>query len=636
MGKNIFSNLILSLIFLTVIFFGYAIVKSVDLLRLREEKIVQNQQNLLSSIKQISRKLNNFSLTPATFASTKTSPDSKSSDSKIKNYTNSKQIANLEFYDKNSDFGGRKISALTSQTKNMNYMVNNESLVSSIWGYCYDSLAERNYAKPEKFQPMLAESWTLSEDKMTYTIHLKKGILWHDFTDPVSGKQWNDVPVTAQDFKFYVDVIKNPDTDCAPIRTYMKDLDRIEVISDYTFKVHWKKKYFLSENMTLGLQPLPRHLYHAYKEPFDGKRFNDDHERNRIVVGCGPYRFAGWDKGQRIILKKWDKYYGNAYGVAPPIENIELKIIPNKNTQFQALIGKKIDEMSLSPDQWINNTNIKEFDEKNGFLKKLKYPARVYRYIGYNLKRPLFKDKRVRKGLSHLVDRKRIIKEVYHGLARIITGNFFIDTAYNDKSIKPYSFSLEKAKALFKEAGWTDTNGDGILDKDGKLFEFTIIAPNNSPTYDKMLPMIKEDMAKAGVIMNISKIEWSVFVQLLGKKNFDACICGWGMGLESDPYQLWHSSQADIPESSNHVGFKNKKADELIEKIRVCFNLKERIKLCHEFHKIMHEEQPYTFLFSPYSLSAIDKRYQNVRIFPIGVPDKIQWVPKQLQKRVVE
>jgi len=638
MNKNIFGNLMLFLIFLVIVFFGYAIVNSIDIKRLREEKLIKDNRILLRTLKNIEKTLKNpgRQFIQAAVSNEKSSVNPDESNNSLSEKPKNIQVANLEFFNSAADFGGRKISAITSQTKNMNYLINNESLAGAIWGYCFDSLAERNYAKPEEFQSMLAESWSLSDDKMTYTIHLRKGVLWHDFTDPVTGKEWTNVPVTAADFKFYVDVIKNPKTDCAPLRGYMKDLDGIEVISDYEFKVHWKKKYFLSESMTLGLQPLPRHLYHAYSGPFDPEKFNDDHQRNRIVVGCGPYRFAGWDKNQKIILKKWEKYYGSDLGIEPPIEYLELKIMANKNTQFQALLGKRIDEMSLSPDQWVNNTSVKEFDSQKGFLKKLKYPARVYRYIGYNLKKPIFKDKRVRQALTHLVDRKRIIKEVYHGLARIITGNFFIDTVYNDKTIKPYSFSVSKALELLNQAGWKDTNGDGILDKDGENFEFTIISPNNSQTYDKMLPMIKEDMAKAGVIMNINKIEWSVFIQLLGKKEFEACICGWGLGLESDPYQLWHSSQADMPESSNHVGFKNKEADKLIAEIRVCFDLKKRIELCHKFHKIMHEEQPYTFLFSPYSLTAIDKRYENVRIFPIGIPDKIQWVPKSMQKRITE
>jgi peptide/nickel transport system substrate-binding protein len=605
--------------------YGWAIVRSIDLKRLREEKISGQLEQLEGKINQIERKMQELrTLPPASSVQIRETPREVAN------------VANLEFFDSKAEFGGRRISAISSQTKNMNYMVNNESLVSGIWGVCFDSLAERNYSKPEIFEPMLAESWSISDDKLTYTIKLRKGVLWHDFTDPVDRKEWKDVEVTAGDFKFYVDVIQNPDTDCAPLRTYMMDLDGVEVISDYEFKVRWKKKYFLSESMTLGLQPLPKHLYHAYEGPFDGKKFNDDHERNRIVVGCGPYRFAGWDKGQRIMMTRWDKYYGAKYGIAPPISDLVLEVMPNQNTQFQALTGGKIDKMQLTPEQWINKTDTPQFNPETGSLIKIKYPQRMYRYIGYNLRNPLFEDKRVRQALTHLVDRERIIREVYHDLARLITGNFFIDTVYNDKTIEPYPFSVEKAKELFRSAGWTDSDGDGILDRNGVKFEFSVLTPNNNPSYDKMMPMIKEDMAKAGVMMNIRNAEWSVFVQELGKKKFDACVCGWAMGLEADPYQLWHSSQADVVESSNHVGFRNEQADRLIAEIRECFDLEKRVRLCHEFHRLLHEEQPYTFLFSPYSLTAQSSRYRNVKVFPIGIPENIQWVPRNEQKKVME
>ncbi|NOY74727.1 MAG: hypothetical protein GXP32_02920 [Kiritimatiellaeota bacterium] len=619
MRSNVYVNFVATALLLATIIFGYAVVRSNDLKRLRMERVSKQLDSVNSKLKALDAKLSSL-------AAKRDFAPRRSSSAK------SAEIANFRFFDQNADFGGRRISAIASETKNMNALVNNESLVASIWDYCNDSLGARDFENPAKFAPMLAESWSVSDDKLTYTINLRKGVLWQNFTDPVNGKEWRNVEVTADDFKFYLDAVKNKDTDCAAIRTYLIDLSRIEVISKYKFKVRWKKRYFLSESTTLGLSPLPRHLYHAYPGPFDGKRFNDDHERNRIVVGCGPYQFVGWEKGQRITLKRFDNYYGARYGVAPPIERIQLEVIKHPKTQLQALLAGEIDQMSLQPDQWVLHTNTPRFDSKTGDVRKLKYPARVYRYIGYNLRNPLFKDRRVRVALTHLIDRKRIIKDVYHGLARIVTGNFFIGTPYYDKSIKPYPFSVEKARKFFAEAGWRDTDGDGVLDKNGMKFDFTILAPSNSPKYDKILPIIKEDMAKAGVVLRIRKVEWSVFVQMIGAKKFEACILGWGMGFESDPYQLWHSSQADAKESSNFIGFKNPEADKLIEQIRVCFDLKKRIELCHKFHRLLHKEQPYTFLFSPDALLAQSARYKNVRIFPGGPESRITWTPRKLQK----
>ncbi|MEM4247979.1 MAG: ABC transporter substrate-binding protein, partial [Candidatus Nanoarchaeia archaeon] len=365
-GKNIFVNLVLLVALIVFVFIGFALIHAIDTLRFRAEKVIEELAKLDAKISGIERMLVGGM------------PVKNLSDRAKRSFGENAEIANKDYYDPEAEPGGRLIFATSADTKNMNAIINNEAFVSAIWGYAYDSLCERNFEHPEIFEPKLAESWSLSEDKMTYTIKLRKGILWHDFTDPVNGKKWENIEVVADDFKFYVDVIKNEDVDCAPMRSYLMDIDRIEVVSDYEFKVIWKKPYFLSESITLGLSPLPRHLYHSYEGTFDGKKFNDDHERNRMLVGCGPYRFLKWEKDQRIILKRWDKYYGAKYGIMPAIETLAFEIIKDSNTRLQSLIAGKIDRMDLTPEQWVKRTSSKEFDEETGIIKKFKYPGRSY------------------------------------------------------------------------------------------------------------------------------------------------------------------------------------------------------------------------------------------------------------------
>lgn len=612
MKNGFYTNLILTLLLLSFVFFEYVQMRNIDLMRLRLEQLCEETKDIQNRLNQLFVKMENY--TPIKTETTQSAVPSQSA-----------KIANFSFYDPNAVPGGKLLTAVISETKNMNSLINNEAFVSSLWSYVNDSLTERNYEHPEIFEPKLAESWEISEDKLVYTIRIRKGVLWHDFKDPVSGKEWKDVELTSEDFKFYLDVVKNPDVDCAPIRTYLQDLEKIEIIDRYTFRIFWKKKYFLSESITLGLEPLPKHFYHSGEGEFDGKQFNDDHERNRVMIGCGPYKFDRWEKGQKIVLKKWEKYYGKNFEATPALDELSFEVIKHPITQLQALLAGKIDRMSFTPDIWVNNTNIPEFDEKNGKLRKYTYPSMSYGYIGYNMRLPIFSDKRVRTALTHLVNREKILREVYYGLGRICSGPFFMDTVYNDKNIKPLEFSPEKARKLLAEAGWSDTDRDGILDKDGKKFEFTILAVADHPIQSKMLPMIKEDMAAAGIVMKISPVEWSVYVQRLENQNFEVCVLGWALGFENDPYQLWFSEEADKLSSSNHCGFKNKKADELILKIRECFDLEERAKLCHQFHAIIHDEQPYTFLISQYSLVGMNAKYKNVRIFPSGIPTSIIW-----------
>lgn len=618
--KRGLTNILLILLMISVVVVGIVVIKAIDYSRFKTEALV-------FSLEKLEKKLNHVE------ESLKNSGNQKF-DNLQERITHSK-AANSQYFDGNADFGGRIINCVTAGTENLNNILSSEKVVSDIWTYTSSSLATRDYENPDLFEGLMAEKWEISDDKLLYDITIKSGVLWHDFKDPVSGKQWKDIEVTAEDFKFYVDVIKDEKVDCAPPRVYFQDLDRVEVISKYRFKVYWKKKYFLSESWTLGLMPLPRHFYKDYEGAFDGKKFNDDYVRNKFIVGCGPYRFDRWDSGQRIVLKRWDKYFGAKYGISPPLDSVAIEIINHPNTQFQALLSDDIDRMNLTPDQWVNKTNIPEFDSSSPAFKirKLKFPSRAYSYIGYNQKNPLFQDKKVRQALTYLVDREKILKVAYNGLGRIVSGPFFIDSPYYNKAVKPYEFSPEKAKALLKEAGWEDHDGDGILDKDGKKFEFNALSVTTSTIQEKMFPIIDEDMKKAGISMNINKVEWSVFVQRLDQKKFDVVSLAWALPLDPDPTQIFHSSGADIESSSNHISFKNKEVDELLGKLRECFDQKERIRICHEIHRILSDEQPYTFLFCPEELVGINTRYENVRLFPEYpvVPEDIMWIPKDKQ-----
>ncbi len=606
MGSSAYLKFILTVLTLAVIALGLLLLRAVDRQAAASFRIVDR----LAEMQSLGGQRTDVTATP----------QAKAAES---------VVANVAFFDPAAEPGDRLISAIFADTQNMNTLINNDAQASYFHNLCSASLAERNYGKLEQFEPMLAESWTISGDRKSYHIKLRRGVFYHDFTDPVNGKKHRNVELTAHDFKFYVDVINNPDVNAAPLRSYYQDLEGLDVLNDYEFVVRWKKPYFGSLAFTLGMTPLPRHLYHAYEGPFSGQRFNDDHERNRILIGCGPYRFVRWDKGERVVFKRFENYFGNALGVGPAIDTLSCELYQAPNTRFQALLAGKLDILDLTAEQWTNRLNIPEF--QSGKLKKYKHLSNSYTYIGYNLRNVLFQDKRVRQALTLLIDREKILREVLFGLGKVTSGPFFSETVYYDSAIKPWPFDPKRAAELLAQAGWRDADGDGILEKDGKKFSFTMLQINSSTTQGKMLPLIKEMFAAAGIDMQLQAVEWSVYVQRLEKRQFEACNLAWSLGLDPDPYQLWHSSQAEIPGSSNHVGFVNARADELIGQIRETFDDETRIKLCHEFHALLHEEQPYTFLFTPYALSAMSGRYRNVREFPMGIPNSLLWTPRAEQ-----
>lgn len=612
-NKNTFLTFLLTVLTLAVIIFGIALVTALDRIRFQDEAIERK-------LTELSEQISTISAIPSTTTAQQASSVSIT-----------KTVGNAEYFDQVADQGGRFIQAFTSDTGNMNMLINNDATVSDFWGIAFDTLGMRNLDKIDEYVPRMAESWTISDDNLVYSIKLRKGILWHDFTDPVTGKEWKNVEVKADDFKFFVDVVKDEKVDAAPLRSYLDDIDRIEVKNDYEFDVIWKRPYMLSRDITLTLQPLPRHLYHAYPEPFDGAKFNDDDARNRLIVGCGPYQFVSWEKGKRVTFRRFEKFYGKSLGFMPPIKNIVYELIQHPNTRLQALKSQDIDADTLSAEQWMNSTSTEEFGD-NGFLRKLKLPSFSYSYIGLNQLKPVFQDKRTRQALSHLINRDRIIHDILHDLAQAVSGPFYINSSSYDKSIPPDTFDVELAKKLLAEAGWTDSDGDGVLDKDGIPLKFTLIYPNSSESYGKMLPIFKEDMARAGVKMEILSLEWSVMLERIDKKQYDACILAWRMPLsDDDPYQLWHSDNLKLESSSNHVSFNNPEADKLIMEIRKCFDTNKRNELYHQFHRLVHDESPYLFLFSGYELFVLHKRYQNVRVFPSGLYSEAFWVKKAEQ-----
>ena len=527
-------------------------------------------------------------------------------------------FANAEFFAADGvGADGVLRESIASDPPSLNPIISNEATASEIYGLCMSSLAERNWERPDgEYLPVMAQSWEITPDHLTYRIRLRKGIMWNDYTDPVTGKKVPAKEVTAEDFRFFIDVVRDPDVNCAPLRVYYQDLDGIEVLNRYEFVVRWKKPFYGSLSATLGMSPLPKHYYHDYPGPFDGKRFNDDHKRNSFIVGCGPYRFDRWEHNRRIVLVRNDEYFGVGFGAAPAIGTRVFEVVKLPGPKFQQLAAGKLDMIGLTPEQWINQKGHRIFS--SGKVKRHKYPALAYSYIGYNQESPLFRDKRVRQALTRLVDRERIIRDVMNGLATPIKSPFPAASQYSDPALKPWPYDPERAKKLLAEAGWRDTDGDGILDKDGRKFSFTIMQVSGHPTQQRIFPMLKESFAAAGIDMNILPLEWSVYLERLNSRSYDVCCLGWTMSFDPDPYQVWHSSGI-APPGSNHICYSNPELDKLIERLRETFDMKERIRIGRRIEAIIHEDQPYTFLYQPDSLVALWSHYDNVKLFPGGL-----------------
>jgi ABC-type transport system substrate-binding protein len=233
--------------------------------------------------------------------------------------------------------------------------------------------------------------------------------------------------------------------------------------------------------------------------------------------------------------------------------------------------------------------------------------ARGYTYIGYNNRRELFRDPRVRTALGMAINTDEIIEYVMYGEAKRITGPYPEQTPWYNHNVKPIPYDPQGALEALRELGW-ERNSQGWLEKQGKIFEFNLITNNGNPVRKEILAIAQNSWSKIGVRCNTQIFEWAVFLEdFINKLDFDAVVLGWGMGIDPDLYQIWSSKEAG-PYRLNFVGYDNPRADTLIERIRKEYDVPTQVKLTHELHRIIALDQPYSFLFAPLATQVFDKK----------------------------
>lgn len=506
--------------------------------------------------------------------------------------------------DKPPAYGDILVRGDIGDASNLIPILASDSPSHSVASMVYNGLVK--YDKDMNIVGDLAESWDISKNGLVITFKLRKGVRWHD------GK-----PFTAADVFYTYQVITDPKTPTAYAGDFLK-VKKAEVLDDYTFRVTYDKP-FAPALISWSSAVLPRHL-------LEGKDITKS-PLSRHPVGTGPYKFKEWVAGQKIVLLSNEDYFEER----PYIDGRITRIIPDTATMFLELRARNIGMMGLTPLQYTRQTDNNLFKEN---FNKYRYLAFAYTYLGYNLKNPLFMDKRVRQAISHAINKDEIISGVLLGLGKPATGPYKHGTwAYNDK-VKIYNYDPDKARDLMKQAGWSDANKDGILEKDGRPFEFEILTNQGNETRQKCAEIIQRQLREIGITVKIRIVEWSAFVaDFINKRRFDAVILGWTIPLDPDAYDVWHSSKT-APEELNFISYNSPEADEMLDKGRSTFNQSERKKYYDRFQEILAEDQPYTFLYVPDELIIISKRFRGVEPAPIGIGHNIiKWyVPKDEQK----
>ncbi len=449
-----------------------------------------------------------------------------------------------------------------------------------------------------------AELLPVAEHNPVILFNLRRGVRFHD------GHEFD-----AQDVKFTYDAIMNP-KNLSPRTSDFEPIKTVETPDDHTVRLIYKRLYSPAVNAwTMGI--LPEHLLNAQAlaREMDERGLSQtartafgmrDSRFNRRPIGTGPFRFVEWQTDEFIHLKRNDDYWEGA----PEYQHYYMRIIPDILTQEVEFHAGAVDYYGTMPHQVARY-------KKDPTYQSFSSLGFGYSYIGYNNRKPLFSNPKIRKALGMAINVDEFIKYILYGEGKRITGPYPENTEWYDQSVAPIPYDPEGALRLLKEEGWTP-NAEGQLEKDGNVFEFNLITNSGNPIRKNILTIAQNAWKRIGVTCNTQYFEWAVFLKdFINTGEFDAVVLGWSMGIDPDLYQLWHSSQAG-PQQLNFVGYQDPEADELIVRIRREYDRDLQRELAHQLHRVIYEDQPYTFLYATVGTRVLDRKIVLVEREPDG------------------
>jgi peptide/nickel transport system substrate-binding protein len=485
--------------------------------------------------------------------------------------------------------------------------------------FVVQALADRDPDTLE-FKPLVAKSWEVSEDGLTITFEMRRDVRFSDGT-----------PLTANDVVYTYNLIMNPKIAAPRSRAYYEKVQTVEKDGDYRVIFRLREPYFKSFDFCGGMGILSERFY----SQFTPEEYN---EMPGLLFGSGPYRLSVdpklWVPGTgKIELVRNERYWGEE----PAIDRFVYREITDDSARLTTFTNGELDRYSATPEQYLSLKNNQSLLERAD-IYEFETVNTGYRYIAWNQVASdgtpsRFGDKRVRQAMTMLTNRPEMCQRLMVGLGTPATGPFHRIGKQSSTEIEPWPYDPQRARAMLKEAGFEDRDGDGVIeDADGEAFSFRMIYPASSGNYQEMVFYLRDAYARAGIQLVPDPLEWTIMLQRIGQRDFDAMTLGWTGSPEGDPYQIFHSSQVGDG-GDNYVHFINKELDQLIDTARVTMDVDKRMPMWHRVHEILYEEQPYTFLFTRKSVAFIDKRMRNVIVTTLGLNNATEWyVPADVQR----
>ena len=510
--------------------------------------------------------------------------------------------------------GGTFTELFDSQSQKFTPYIAGDVLYTFVLARVCESLGTFN-PKTLELEGALADAWQVDPAGLWIRAHINPRAAFSD-----------GMPVTAEDVRWtYRDFIANPLIEAERSRSIIDNLKDVKVVDERTVEFVFGEPLY-SNLSTAFLNPiLPKHYYSR----FEPSQLN---QSTGLLMGSGQYRMARlpsgpddlesqWTTGQDIELERNERYWGEK----PPIERLRYRVVKDEMARLVAYRNGEGSMMTPSSPQF-NRVATEDPDfAKGSHMLRWTNMRGLNSFIAWqcgprNGKATPFSDKRVRRAMTHLLDRERMIRDIWDGIGVVSKGPLNPESPASDPAVKPLPYDPARGMALLKEAGWEDRNGDGVLeDAKGDPFRFEFTYATGGEISERIARFVKDSYTKAGIVVGTRPLDWSRYQEILKLRDFDAITLGWGASApESDPRQIWHSES--IKEGGdNFVQWSNPACDALIEKGRRTMDTPARMLVWRQFEAVVAEDQPYTFIrVSPW-LRFVKRDFGNVHTYRSGL-----------------
>jgi peptide/nickel transport system substrate-binding protein len=429
---------------------------------------------------------------------------------------------------------------------------------------------------------------------------------------------WHDgVPVSADDVIWTYEMSVNDDIAYAN-RAYFQYVTRAVKVDDRTVRFEFSEAHSDAPMDFTEWSPMPKHLLEGVP-PADMRNA----PFNRNPVGNGPFRFVSWESNQQVVFEANPDF---ALG-RPHLDRIVVRIIPEQTTELTELLTGGIDFMRAVPPAEMRRV------EKSDIAHAITYPARSYTFLVWNLRNPLFESPKVRRALTMAVNRQQIVEALLYGYGRIAVSDAMPFQWEFNETLEPWPYDVEGARRLLEEEGWTDHDGDGIIDKDGRPFRFELRTNQGNDLREDIIVIVQNDLQQLGIDVQPRLVEWNTFITDLKAKNFEAAVSGWSVDFKFNPTDTFSTDA--IEGKYNYPSYSNTIADSLMELALVTLDRAEAKPLWDRYSEIIHEDQPYTFLYYLEERLGVSNRLRGVEADARGhlISAAGWWIPEDQRNR---